>query len=67
MIQGTFGGVRTNTATEALSKDGSVLKGLYAVGECASAGLRGVNPQTANIVFGSIAGRNAARYAAAFK
>ena len=67
MIQGTFGGVRTNTATEALAKDGSVLKGLYAVGECASAGLRGVNPQTANIVFGSIAGRNAARHAAAFK
>lgn len=67
MIQGTFGGIRTNTAAEALAKDGSVLKGLYAVGECASAGLRGVNPQTANIVFGSIAGRNAARYAAAFK
>lgn len=63
MIQGTFGGVKTNTKTEALRPDGSVLPGLYAVGECASAGLRGVNPQTANVVFGSIAGREAASFA----
>lgn len=63
MMQGTFGGVQTNEKTEALKKDGSVIPGLFAIGECAAAGLRGVNPQTANIVFGSIAGRQASRYA----
>ncbi len=62
-IQGTFGGVVTNVKTEALTPQGTVLPGLYVVGECASAGLCGVNPQTANAVFGSIAGRESARYA----
>ena len=63
MIQGTFGGVKTNAQTEALRPDGSVIPGLYAVGECAASGLRGLNPQTANAVFGSIAGRQAAAWA----
>ncbi|MDY3115587.1 MAG: FAD-dependent oxidoreductase [Sutterella sp.] len=62
MIQGTFGGVKTNTKTEVLNEKGEVITGLYAVGECASVGLRGLNPQTANVVFGSIAGREAAHY-----
>ena len=63
MMQGTFGGVRTNTRTEALRASGEVIPGLFAVGECAAAGLRGVNPQTANVVFGSIAGRESAKFA----
>ena len=62
MIQGTFGGVMTNVRTQALTPEGRVFPGLYAVGECAAAGLRGLNPQTANAVFGSIAGREAAAY-----
>ena len=63
MIQGTFGGVRTAPDTRVLRADGMPVPGLYAVGECAANGLRGVNPQTANVVFGSEAGRNAARFA----
>ncbi len=63
MIQGTFGGVKTNPDTEVLTPEGKVIQGLYAIGECAANGLRGVNPQTANIVFGSIAGRRSAAFA----
>lgn len=63
MIQGTFGGVKTNPDTEVLNRDGKVIPGLYAVGECAANGLRGLNPQTANVVFGSIAGRRSAAFA----
>lgn len=62
MIQGTFGGVKTNPDTEVLTSKGDVIPGLYAIGECAANGLRGVNPQTANIVFGSIAGRRSAAF-----
>lgn len=63
MIQGTFGGVRTAPDTRVLRANGTPVPGLYATGECAANGLRGVNPQTANVVFGSEAGRNAARFA----
>ncbi|MFU0842576.1 MAG: FAD-binding-2 domain-containing protein [Burkholderia sp.] len=63
MIQGTFGGVRADARTRVLSVSGKAIPGLYAVGECAANGLRGVNPQTANAVFGSIAGREAAAFA----
>lgn len=63
MIQGTFGGVKANPDTEVLTPEGKVIPGLYAIGECAANGLRGVNPQTANIVFGSIAGRRSAAFA----
>ncbi len=62
MMQGTFGGVKTNVHTEVLTQAGKVIPGLFAVGECAAVGLRGVNPQTANIVFGSIAGQRAANF-----
>lgn len=63
MIQGTFGGVKTNPDTEVLTSKNDVIPGLYAIGECAANGLRGVNPQTANVVFGSIAGRRSAAFA----
>ena len=63
-IQGTFGGIPTNLETEVLLPDGSVFAGLYAAGECAQEGINGLNPMTANMVFGTIAGTNAAAYAA---
>ena len=34
-MQGTFGGIKINTNTEALKEDGTVPKGLYSAGECA--------------------------------
>ena len=62
-IQGTFGGIHTNTRTEALAEDGSIISGLYAVGECAQEGVNGLNPMTTNLVFGKICGENAGFYA----
>lgn len=64
-IQGTFGGIPTNTNAEVLMPDGSTFAGLYAAGECAQEGLNGLNPMTTNMVFGKIAGTNAAEYALA--
>jgi fumarate reductase flavoprotein subunit len=59
-IQGTFGGIATNTSTQALRADGTVIQGLYAAGECAHVGTYGANPMAVNIVYGRIAGQNAA-------
>jgi fumarate reductase flavoprotein subunit len=59
-VQGTFGGISTDTNTRVLKSDGSVIPGLYAAGECASVGTYGANPMAVNIVFGRIAGQNAA-------
>lgn len=64
-IQGTFGGVRTNTEAEVYGTDGQIIKGMYAAGECAQEGINGLNPMTANLVFGKIAGSNAAEFALA--
>ncbi|NLK64415.1 MAG: FAD-binding protein [Tissierellia bacterium] len=61
-VQGTFGGIKTNTAAEVLTADDLVIPGLYAAGEAASVGTYGANPMAANIVFGRIAGENAASY-----
>ena len=62
-VQGTFGGIQTNTGTEVLDTNGNAIPGLYAAGECAWAGTNGANPMAVNIVFGAIAGRSAAEYA----
>jgi fumarate reductase flavoprotein subunit len=59
-VQGTFGGISTNTGTQALRADGSVIPNLYAIGEVASEGTYGANPMAVNITFGRIAGENAA-------
>lgn len=64
-VQGTFGGIATNTDTQVLSENDNVIPGLYAAGECAYVGTNGANPMTVNIVYGTIAGRNAAAYAKA--
>lgn len=61
-IQGTFGGIHTNTATEVYSESGEIVPGMYAVGECAQEGVNGLNPMTVNLVFGKICGENAASY-----
>lgn len=61
-VQGTFGGIQTNTSSEVLDADGSAIPGLYAAGECAWVGTNGANPMAVNIVFGTIAGQNAAAY-----
>ena len=62
-LQGTFGGISTDTEAQVLTQEGTPIPGLYAAGECAGDGLRGLNPMTTNIVFGGIAGTNAANYA----
>lgn len=61
-VQGTFGGIVTNTATEVTDAAGNAIPGLYAAGECAYVGTNGANPMTVNVVFGTIAGENAAEY-----
>ena len=63
-IHYTMGGLATNAEAEVLSKSGDPLPGLYAAGE-ATGGVHGVNRMGANgindaVVFGRIAGRNAA-------
>ena len=63
-VQGTFGGIVTNTATEVTDESGAAIPGLYAAGECAYVGTNGANPMTVDVVFGGIAGVNAAAYAA---
>jgi fumarate reductase flavoprotein subunit len=61
-IHYTMGGIYANLETE------TPLAGLYAAGECASNGIHGANRLGSNslvdiIVFGKLAGENAARYA----
>ena len=63
-VQGTFGGIVTNTATEVTDANGAAIPGLYAAGECAYVGTNGANPMTVDVVFGGIAGENAAAYVA---
>jgi fumarate reductase flavoprotein subunit len=59
-VQGTFGGIVTNTDAQVLRSNGSPIANLYAAGECASEGTYGANPMAVNLVFGRIAGQNAA-------
>lgn len=61
-VQGTFGGVATDTNAQVLTTAGKVIPGLYAAGECASVGTYGANPMAVNVVYGRIAGKNAANY-----
>ncbi len=61
-IQGTFGGIRTNTETEVFNESDEIVPGMYAVGECAQEGVNGLNPMTTNLVYGKICGEHAAAY-----
>ena len=62
----TMGGIETNPNCE------TRIKGLFAVGECASVGLHGANRLGSNslaefVVFGRVAGEQAAKHATNFK
>lgn len=66
-LQSTLGGLATDTTTRVLDKNDKPIAGLYAVGEV-TGGLFGArrlegSSLTASVVFGRIAGRNAAEYA----
>lgn len=66
-VHHTMGGININTNTEVLNKDGQPIKGLYAAGEVVG-GIHGGNRLGGNaladlIVFGRIAGENAAKLA----
>ncbi len=60
--QGTFGGIKCDVDAQCLDANDAPIPGLYAVGESASIGTYGANPASVNVVFGSIAGTNAAEY-----
>ncbi|MDO4492387.1 MAG: FAD-dependent oxidoreductase [Clostridia bacterium] len=61
-VQGTFGGITVNAAAEVLDEAGNVIPGMYAAGECADEGTMGDAPLTVNVVFGTLAGENAAAF-----
>ena len=66
-IHHTMGGVKINTNTQVLKKDGSVIDGLYAAGEV-TGGIHGQNRIGGNavadiMVFGRQAGVQASDYA----
>ena len=68
-IHHTMGGIKIDTDAEVISTDGSVIPGLFAAGET-TGGVHGGNRIGGNavcdfVVFGRIAGLNAADYAAA--
>lgn len=65
-VHHTMGGVKITTDTEVVGKDGSVIPGLYAAGEV-TGGIHGANRLGGNaltdtVVFGRIAGKNAAGF-----
>ena len=66
-VHHTMGGVKINTSTEVVDTNGNVIPGLYAAGEI-TGGVHGANRLGGNavadiIVFGKIAGEQAAAYA----
>ena len=68
-IHHTMGGIKIDTNTQVIDTDGNVIPGLYAAGET-TGGVHGGNRIGGNavcdfVVFGGIAGANAAEYAAA--
>lgn len=65
--QGTFGGLKVNTAAEVLATSGDVIPGLYAAGETAGEGTQGNCPLVENTVFGTIAAQGAAAFVDANK
>ena len=63
-IHHTMGGIEINTIAQVISKDGNIIKGLYAAGEV-TGGIHGANRLGGNaipdtVVFGKIAGESAA-------
>ncbi len=62
-IHHTMGGLKINTDTQVIDTDGNAIPGLYAAGET-TGGVHGGNAVCDFVVFGRIAGKNAAEYAA---
>ena len=65
-VHHTMGGLKINTNTEVINKDGNVIKGLFAAGEV-TGGVHGGNRLGGNaladiVVFGRTAGKNAASF-----
>lgn len=65
-VHHTMGGVKINTNTEVLKEDGTAISGLFAAGEV-TGGVHGANRLGGNavtdiVIFGRIAGENAAKY-----
>ena len=58
-IHHTMGGLKINTETEVLDTNGTAIPGLYAAGET-TGGVHGGNAVCDFVVFGRIAGKNAA-------
>ena len=63
----TMGGIPTNTASQVVCADGSIMPGLYAIGEAACNSVHGANRLGCNslldlIVFGKAAGKHAATH-----
>lgn len=63
-VHHTMGGIKINTNSEVINKEGNIIPGLYAAGEV-TGGIHGANRLGSNaitdiIVFGRIAGQNAA-------
>lgn len=70
-VHHTMGGVSINTSAQVLTADGKVIEGLYAAGEI-TGGVHGGNRIGGNavtdiVVFGKIAGDNAAEYSKSVK
>ena len=66
-VHHTMGGLKINTVTEVLNKEGKAIPGLFAAGEV-TGGVHGANRLGGNAVcdftvFGKIAGESAASYA----
>jgi fumarate reductase flavoprotein subunit len=66
-VHHTMGGLKINTQTQVLNEQGEAIPGLYAAGEV-TGGVHGANRLGGNavadiIVFGRIAGQQAAEYA----
>ncbi len=64
-VHHTMGGIKINTNAQVINKDGKVIEGLYAAGEV-TGGIHGTNRLGSNaladiIVFGRVAGQNAAK------
>lgn len=55
----TFGGISIDAKTHVLREDGSIIKGLYAAGECTVSHLQGIATNTFSAVFGRQAAQTA--------
>ena len=60
--QGTFGGLKVDTAARVIATTGEPIPGLWAAGETAGEGTQGNIPLAENVIFGTLAAEGAAAY-----